>query len=87
MQKRLGYWAQKQYRQSAGVEVNTEETKSISVVTKVVLRRKLNCRNRKSGYRSTGAGVAAIRLKVRLRSSRSKYVSAGLEAEIVWKCT
>ena len=63
VQKRLGYWAQKQYRQSAGVEVNTEETKSISVVTKVVLRRKLNCRNRKSGYRSTGAGVAAIKVE------------------------
>ena len=45
--------------------MNTEETKSISVVTKVVLRRKLNCSNRKSGYRSTGAGVAAIKVEAR----------------------
>ena len=63
MQKRLGYWAQKQYRQSAGVEVNTEETKGISVGTKVVLRGTFNFGNRKSGYRSTGAGVAAIKVE------------------------
>ena len=63
MQKRLGYWAQKQYRQSASVEVNTEETKGISVGTKVVLRGTFNFRDRKSGYRSTGAGVAVIKVE------------------------
>ena len=40
--------------------------KRIGVGTKVVLRRKFNCENRKSGYGSTGGGVAAIEVEVQV---------------------
>ena len=40
--------------------------KRIGVGTKVVLRRKFNCENRKSGYGSTGGGVAAIEDEVQV---------------------
>ena len=44
----------------------TQKGKRIGVGTTVVLRRRFNCGNRKSGYGSTKAGVAAIEVEVQV---------------------
>ena len=59
----------KEYYACVSVKANaegkqTQKGKRIGVGTKVVLRRKFNCGKRKSGYGSTGGGVAAIEVEV-----------------------